>query len=163
MDFVDNQLDPSTGTIVARAEIPNPDLTLAPGLFARLRLVGSGKFQAVLIPDAAIGSDQSQKFVYVVDGENRAQYRQIKTAALIDGMRVVREGLTTEEWVVTSGIQRVKPGQPVDAERKALQPPPATPAATPAATPPATPPATPTPTAPATPTSPEAKPDSSGK
>ncbi|HXC51403.1 MAG TPA: efflux RND transporter periplasmic adaptor subunit [Candidatus Limnocylindrales bacterium] len=136
MDFVDNQLDPSTGTMVARAELPNPDLRLAPGLFARLRLIGSGKFQAVQIPDEAIVSDQSQKFVWVVDNENRAQYRKIQAGVLIDGLRVVRDGLSTDDWVITSGIQRVKSGQPVDPERQKIEPAPS-PAA--AAAPPAQP------------------------
>ena len=117
MDFVDNQIDPSTGTVVARAELPNPDLTLSPGLFARLRLIGSGKFPAVLIPDEAITTDQSKKFIYVVDPDNRAQYRQISTGVVIDGLRVIRDGLTTDDWVITSGVQRAKPGQPVDPQR----------------------------------------------
>src|SRR5881397_1239555 len=69
MDFVDNQVDRGTGTIVGRALLPNPDLSLIPGLFARLRLPGSGQYRAILLPDEAIGSDQSQKFVYLVDGE----------------------------------------------------------------------------------------------
>src|SRR5262249_52607192 len=67
MDFVDNQLDRGTGTIVGRAVLPNPDLTLTPGLFGRLRLPGSGAYQAILLPDEAVGTDQSQKFVFVVD------------------------------------------------------------------------------------------------
>jgi RND family efflux transporter MFP subunit len=117
MDFVDNQLDRGTGTMVGRALIPNPDLTLAPGLFARLRLPGSGLYQAVLLPDAAIGSDQAQKFVYVVTDDGKTEYRAVKIGPLLDGLRVVRDGLTPEEWVVVSGVQRLRPGQPVDAQR----------------------------------------------
>jgi RND family efflux transporter MFP subunit len=117
MDFVDNQLDRGTGTIVGRALIPNPDLTLTPGLFARLRLPGSGLYSAVLLPDEAIGSDQSQKFVYVVADDGKVEYRAVKIGPLIDGLRVVRDGVTAEEWVVVSGVQRVRPGQPVDAQR----------------------------------------------
>jgi len=119
MDFVDNQLDRGTGTIVGRALIPNPDLTLAPGLFARLRLPGSGLYQAVLLPDEAIGSDQSQKFVYVVTDDGKIEYRAVKIGPLIDGLRVVRDGVTPAEWIVVSGVQRVRPGQPVDAQRDA--------------------------------------------
>src|SRR5258705_271906 len=78
MDFVDHQVDRGTGTIVGRALLPNPDLSLLPGLFARLRLPGSGQYRAILVPDEAIGSDQSQKFVYVVDGEEKAQYATLK-------------------------------------------------------------------------------------
>ena len=117
MDFVDNQVDRGTGTIVGRALLPNPDLSLIPGLFARLRLPGSGQYRAILVPDDAIASDQSQKLVWVVDGENKAQYRPVKIGPLIDGLRVVREGLTPDDWVVVAGLQRVRPGLVVDAQR----------------------------------------------
>ena len=120
MDFVDNQLDRGTGTIVGRAVLPNTDLMLAPGLFARLQLPGSGRYRATLMSDEAIGTDQSQKFVYVVDAEGTAHYRTVKVGPLIDGLRVVREGLSPEEWLVVAGIQRVKPGAKVDAQRAAL-------------------------------------------
>ncbi len=125
MDFVDNQLDRGTGTIIGRAVLPNPDLMLAPGLFARLRLPGSGSYRAILISDEAIGNDQSQKFVYVVDADGTARYRSIKIGPLIDGLRVVREGLGPEDWIVVAGLQRVKPGAKVDAERGTMPPPPA--------------------------------------
>ena len=117
MDFVDNQVDRGTGTIVGRAVLPNPDLSLIPGLFARLQLPGSGQYRAILVPDEAIASDQSQKLVWVVDGENKAQYRPVKIGPLIDGLRVVREGVSEDDWVVVAGLQRVRPGQPVDPER----------------------------------------------
>jgi len=117
MDFVDNQVDRGTGTIVGRALLPNPDLSLIPGLFARLRLPGSGQYQAILLPDEAIGSDQSQKFVYVVDGDSKAQYRTVKIGPLVDGLRVIREGVKPEEWVVVAGLQRTRPGFQVDAQR----------------------------------------------
>ena len=117
MDFVDNQVDRGTGTIVGRALLPNPDLSLIPGLFARLRLPGSGQYQATLLPDEAISSDQSQKFVYVVDGDSKAQYRTVKIGPLVDGLRVIREGVTPEEWVVVAGLQRTRPGFQVDAQR----------------------------------------------
>jgi RND family efflux transporter MFP subunit len=137
MDFVDNQVDRGTGTIVGRAVLPNPDLSLLPGLFARLQLPGSGQYRAILIPDEAIGSDQAQKFVYVVDAESKAQYRTVKIGPLIDGLRVVREGIGPEDRVIVAGIQRVRPGVVVDA-----QPVPAAPAvATAAPTTPTVPPA----------------------
>jgi RND family efflux transporter MFP subunit len=120
MDFVDNQIDRGTGTIIGRALLPNPDLSLIPGLFARLQLPGSGQYRAILVPDEAIGSDQSQKFVYVVDGDSKAQYRTVKTGPLVDGLRVVREGVTPEDWVVVAGLQRVRPGAKVDAERETI-------------------------------------------
>ena len=124
MDFVDNQVDRGTGTIVGRALLPNPDLSLIPGLFARLRLPGSGQYRAILLPDEAIGSDQSQKFVYLVDGESKAQYRTVKIGPLVDGLRVVREGVTPEDWVVVAGLQRVRPGLVVDAQRETNPSPP---------------------------------------
>ena len=110
MDFVDNQIDRGTGTIVGRALLPNPDLSLLPGLFARLQLPGSGKYRAILIPDEAVGTDQSQRFVWVVDAENKVQYRTVKIGPMIDGLRVVREGLAPEDRLVVAGIQRVRPG-----------------------------------------------------
>jgi RND family efflux transporter MFP subunit len=120
MDFVDNQLDRGTGTIVARAVLPNPDLMLAPGLFARLRLPGSGQYRAILLSDEAIGSDQAQKFVYVVDADGTARYRTVKIGPLVDGLRVIREGVTPDDWVVVAGLQRIKPNGKVDAERSAI-------------------------------------------
>jgi len=115
MDFVDNRLDPNTGTMVGRAVLPNPDLRLSPGLFARLRLIGSSEYRAILIPDAALLSDQSQKFVYVIDADNHAQYRVVTTGPLIDGLRVVRTGLSVADRIVIGGIQRVHPGALVEA------------------------------------------------
>src|SRR5438093_7200911 len=120
MDFVDNQVDRGTGTIVGRALLPNADLSLIPGLFARLRLPGSGRYRAILLPDEAIGSDQSQKFVYLVDGDSKAQYRTVKIGPLVDGLRVVREGVGPEDWVVVAGLQRVRPGLNVDAQRETI-------------------------------------------
>ncbi len=125
MDFVDNQVDRGTGTIVGRALLPNSDLSLLPGLFARLRLPGSGQYQAILVPDEAIGSDQSQKFVFLVDGESKAQYRTVKIGPLVDGLRVVREGVGPEDRVIVAGLQRVRPGLKVDAQQEAIPPPPA--------------------------------------
>lgn len=114
MDFVDNRLDPDTGTIIGRAVIDNPDLQWSPGLFARLRLIGSGDYPALLIPDEAIGTDQSRKFVYVVDAGDVAQYRVVDIGPIVDGLRVVRSGLDAGERVIVGGVQRARPGQPVD-------------------------------------------------
>jgi RND family efflux transporter MFP subunit len=138
MDFVDNQFDRGTGTMVGRAIIANADLLLSPGLFARLRLPGSGPYGAVVIPDEAVGNDQSQKFVWVVDDENKAAIRYIKTGPLLDGARVVRDGLTRQDWVIVAGTQRVRPDALVDPHRvdnSKLLPPEARGAATPASPP----------------------------
>jgi RND family efflux transporter MFP subunit len=120
MDFVDNQVDRGTGTIVGRAVLPNSDLSLTPGLFARLRLPGSGRYRATLLPDEAIASDQSQKYVFVVDQERKARYQPVKIGPLVDGLRVVREGVAAEDWVVVAGLQRARPGLVVDAQRDTI-------------------------------------------
>jgi len=116
VDFVDNKLDPTTGTVRCRAVIDNPDRTLGPGFFARLRLPGSGKYSALLLPDRALGSDQSQKFVYVVNAEQKVEFRLVSVGPMIDGLRVVKSGLKPEERVIVEGLIRVRPGIPVQAK-----------------------------------------------
>ena len=114
MDFVDNQLDPRTGTMRGRAVFANPDLALTPGLFARVRLLGSGRHQALLLPDEAIGTDQSDRFVLVVDGQGRVESRIVEPGPLIEGLRVVRSGLAPEDRVVIRGLQSVESGSTVE-------------------------------------------------
>lgn len=116
VDFVDNKVDPTTGTVRCRGVIPNPDRSLGPGFFARLRLPGSGKYQALLLPDRAFGSDQAQKFVYVVNAEKKVEFRPVKIGPIIDGLRVVTSGLKNGEQVIVEGLMRVRPGIPVDAK-----------------------------------------------
>jgi RND family efflux transporter MFP subunit len=118
--FVDNQVDPRTGTIRARAEFDNADGYLTPGLFARVKLLGKSSYRAVLVDDRAIGTDQNQKFVYVVDADNKVSYRSVKVGRLDDGLRIVLEGLTPGEHVVVNGLQRVHPGDVVAPERVAM-------------------------------------------
>lgn len=108
MDFVDNIIDPSTGTILGRAIVPNPDKIIYPGLFGRARLVGSGEYEAILIPDTSINTDQSRKFVYIVDQENKAKRAYIELGPMREsGFYVVRSGLKGDERVVIRGIQRI--------------------------------------------------------
>ena len=121
MDFVDNQFDVGTGTMIGRALIPNTDHLLAPGMFARIRLPGSGRHQAVLVPDEAIGTDLDQKFVWVVDGENHAQYRRVTLGPRHDGLRIVREGVGGDDRVVIAGIQRVHQGSTVTPEERPIE------------------------------------------
>src|SRR5690606_1685999 len=97
IDFVDNALDPTTGTIRARAVFPNPDKLMAPGFFARVRVPGSGPYKALLVPDRAIADDQGTSFVWVLDENNVATYRKVITGPLLDGLRVIRDGLAPEE------------------------------------------------------------------
>ena len=120
MVFVDNQVDPRTGTIRARASFENKDGFLTPGLFARVKLLGHNSYHAVLVDDRAIGTDQSQKFVYVVDAENKVAYRPVKVGRLSDGLRIVQQGLQPGETVVVNGMQRIRPGVVVATERVAM-------------------------------------------
>ena len=116
MDFVDNRIDPTTGTMRARGVFSNADHGLSPGFFARIRIPGSGKYPALLIPDRALGSDQSQKFIYVVNAEKKVEFRPVKIGPMIDGLRVVKEGLKPGEPVIVEGLLRVRPGVVVDAK-----------------------------------------------
>src|SRR5690606_9318586 len=120
MTFVDNQVDPRTGTIRARAAFDNKDGYLTPGLFARVKLLGHNSHPAVLVDDRAIGTDQSQKFVYVVDSDNKVSYRTVKVGRLTDGLRIVQEGLEPGENVIVNGLQRVRPGVVVAPEKVAM-------------------------------------------
>jgi multidrug efflux system membrane fusion protein len=116
MDFVDNRVDPTTGTLRARGVFPNADHSLSPGFFARLRIPGSGKYTALLLPDRALGSDQAQKFVYVVNAERKVEFRPVKVGPMIDGLRVVKGGLKPGEQVIVEGLLRVRPGVVVEAK-----------------------------------------------
>jgi len=116
MDFVENAIDEQTSTIQGRAIFPNPGLQLTPGLFARVRLPGSGRYDAVLIPDLSIITDQSNKFVNVVKPDGTVDYRKVTLGPIVDGLRVIRDGLKAGENVVTRGLQRVHAGVQVDAK-----------------------------------------------
>ena len=107
MDFVDNQIDPATGTIQGRALISNPDGYLIPGLFARVRLLGSGEYDALLIHEAAVLTDQDRKFVYVVGADNAAVRRDIVLGREIEGLRVVESGLEPGERIVVNGVRKI--------------------------------------------------------
>jgi multidrug efflux system membrane fusion protein len=120
MVFVDNELDPSTGTIRGRARLDNHDRLFTPGLFARVKLLGRDQYQAVLINDSAVGTDQTVKYVFVVGADNKVQYRPVQLGPIVDGLRVVRGGLSAGESIVVNGLQRVRPGMPVHPERVAM-------------------------------------------
>ncbi|WP_129781198.1 efflux RND transporter periplasmic adaptor subunit [Peristeroidobacter soli] len=120
MTFVDNQVDPRTGTIRARASFDNKDGYLTPGLFARVKLLGQSSRKLVLVDDRAVGTDQSQKFVYVLDGDNKVAYRTVKVGRLTDGLRIIEDGLQPGENVVVNGLQRVHPGVVVAPEKVAM-------------------------------------------
>jgi RND family efflux transporter MFP subunit len=110
VDFVDNQLNPQTGTIRARAVLDNKDGRFTPGLFARVQLLAGGEYSAILIEDRAVNTDQSQKYVLVVGANNTVEYRKVKLGRVVEGLRIVREGLKAGDVVVVNGAQRVHPG-----------------------------------------------------
>ena len=115
LQFLDNQLDPSTGTINGRAVFRNADRRLTPGLFVRLRLPGTASYSGVLVEDRAVGTDLDRRFVFVVDKDRKIESRAVTLGPVIDGLRVVRNGLAAGELVVVNGLQRVRPGVQVNA------------------------------------------------
>ena len=117
VDFVDNQLNPQTGTIRARAVLQNKEGQFTPGLFARVQLLGSGEYSAILIDDRAVNTDQSQKYVLLLGANNQIEYRKVKLGRVIDGLRVVREGLKAGDVIIVNGAQRVHPGITVTPQR----------------------------------------------
>jgi RND family efflux transporter MFP subunit len=118
--FLDNELDPNTGTIHARGLFENKDRRFTPGLFARVKLIGSGQYDALLINDSAVGTDQSVKFVLKVGADSKIEYTPVKLGPIIDGLRVVREGLKAGDVIVVKGLQMVRPGMPVTPELVAM-------------------------------------------
>jgi multidrug efflux system membrane fusion protein len=123
VDFIDNQVDATTGTIRARAALPNPDGRYTPGLFARVRLVGGEDHDSVLIEDRAVGTDLSKKFVLTLAKDNHIEYRLVELGPEINGLRVVTQGLAPNELIVVNGLQHVRPGQSVAATRVAMRDP----------------------------------------
>jgi RND family efflux transporter MFP subunit len=115
MNFVDNALNPKTGTIRGRAIFDNKDGLLTPGFFGRLRLFG-GQREALLVPDAAIASDQASKIVFTVAGDGTVGTKRVELGPLVDGLRVIRSGLAPTDRIVIDGLQRSRPGQKVTAE-----------------------------------------------
>jgi membrane fusion protein, multidrug efflux system len=113
MDFIDNRLDVSTGTLRSRAVIPNKDLSILPGQFGRVRLIGSSPYEALLLPDTAVATDQSRKIVFVVKEDNTVEARPVVLGPLDEGLRVIREGLKPEDRVIVDGLQRARVGAKV--------------------------------------------------
>jgi len=120
LDFLENRLDHGTGTLRARAVLPNKDRFFSPGMFARVRLQGSPEYTALLLPDEAIGTDQATRFVYVVGDDNIPVRRTVELGPMDDGLRVVRKGLNPDDWVILRGQQRVRPGDPIEPRRMPL-------------------------------------------
>jgi multidrug efflux system membrane fusion protein len=114
LDFLDNQVNPRTGTIRGRAVFDNRDGRFTPGLYARLKLVGSSTYAAALIKDEAVGTDLGKKFVLVLGDKNTVDYRAIELGPKLEGLRIVRSGLSKGEKIVVNGLQRAMPGATVD-------------------------------------------------
>src|ERR1700694_2527223 len=113
MDFIDHRLDVSTGTLRSRAVIPNKDLSILPGQFGRVRLIGSAPYEALLLPDTAIATDPSRKIVFVVKDDNTVEAKPVTLGPLDEGLRVIREGLKAEDRVIVDGLQRARVGAKV--------------------------------------------------
>ena len=132
IDFVDNRVDPATGTMRVRAVLRNEDGLFSPGFFVRVKLAVGEPTPTLLVTERAIGTDQGRKYVLVVNDKNAVEYREVQLGPLADGLRAVAGGLTAGEWVIVNGIQRARPGitvapQRVAMEPKAPAPPPASP------------------------------------
>jgi RND family efflux transporter MFP subunit len=119
MDFVDNVIDKTSGTIRGRAVFTNTEEMFTPGMFARVRVPGSPAYPALLIPDAAIASEQARKYVLVIDGENTAQQRYVTTGQLVGNLRVIKDGLKPEDRLIVNGLMRARPGAKVTPEEQA--------------------------------------------
>jgi len=115
MDFVDNALDTSSGTIRGRAVVANPDHFLTPGMFGHMRLLGSGSYSALLVPDRAVLPDQERQVVYVVDAQGVAHLKPVEPGPIVNGLRVIRSGVAANDRVIIDGVQRAQGGKPVDA------------------------------------------------
>ena len=122
VDFVDNRLNPETGTIRARAVFSNKERLFTPGLFGRLKLVGSGKYRALLVQDRAVGTDQDKKFVLVLKPDTTVEYRVVEPGRTVEGLRIIKSGVKEGERVVINGLQRVRPGMKVTPKIEPMAP-----------------------------------------
>ncbi|GLS26483.1 efflux RND transporter periplasmic adaptor subunit [Marinibactrum halimedae] len=120
IDFVDNQIDPQSGTIRARAVFDKPKAGVIPGLFARIRIAASASYNGILIDDKAIGTDLNSKYVLVMDENNTVQYRAVTLGDRLGELRLIQKGLEKGEVIVVNGLQRVRPGTPVTPERSPM-------------------------------------------
>src|SRR3954468_19350558 len=119
MDFVDNVIERASGTIRGRAVFPNPGGALTPGMFGRVRVPASSPYEALLLPDAAIGSEQVRKFVFVVDGENVARMLYVTLGQLVGDLRVIKDGVAADDRVIFNGLKRARPGAKVTPQEQA--------------------------------------------
>jgi RND family efflux transporter MFP subunit len=125
LDYVSPSLNQSTGTLAVRGVLPNPDRTLLPGMFVRVRVPYDEQKSALLVPDTALGSDQAGRYVLVVNGDNVVEQRKVQIGPLDGGLRVIESGLKGDDRVVVAGLLRAIPGQKVDPQLQKIEPPPA--------------------------------------
>ena len=116
MSFIDNRIDQNTGSLRVRAVFDNPHQLFQPGLFARVRLAGSGKYKAILLPDMAVAADQSNRFVFVVADDGSVATKPVELGPMIDGLRVIRKGVLPSDTVIVNGLQRARSGIKVKPE-----------------------------------------------
>lgn len=121
MDFVDNVVDRRSGTIRGRAVVQNPDGFLTPGMFGRMRLLGSGRYKALLVPDTSIVTDQTRRLVMTLARNGRTVPKPVELGPLIDGLRIVRAGLARDDQVIIAGLQRVRPGDVATGKRGVIR------------------------------------------
>jgi RND family efflux transporter MFP subunit len=126
MVFLDNAVDPDSGTIRARAVVANPTHFLTPGMYGRARLLGSGRYQAMLVPDSALVTDQTRRLVYVIGQGNKILARPVEVGAKVEGLRIIRAGLAPTERVVLDGLGRIRPGMQVKPLKGEIKPSPGT-------------------------------------
>jgi RND family efflux transporter MFP subunit len=123
MDFVDNVIDRSSGTIRGRAQFANPDRIMTPGMFARVRIAGTAPYEALLVPDAAIGSEQARKFVFVVGPDDVVATKYVTLGQVVDDLRVIKSGVEPNDRVVVNGLARARSGQKVTPQEQSAAPP----------------------------------------
>jgi multidrug efflux system membrane fusion protein len=122
LDFAENRIDNATGTMRVRARFPNADGILQPGMFGRINVPGSLPHSGVLVPDEAIGADQDRRIVFLVDEAGMVSAKPVRTGPLLDGYRVIREGLTGDETIIVNGLMHARPGTKVKVEMVTLPP-----------------------------------------
>ena len=123
MDFVDNVIDRSSGTIRGRAVFSNPDGVFTPGMFGRVRVPGSPSYAALLVPDAAIGTEQTRKYVLTVDADNTVRMKYVTLGQIFDNLRAIKSGVEEDDRVIVNGLMRARPNQKVTPQEEGAQPP----------------------------------------
>jgi RND family efflux transporter MFP subunit len=124
LDYISPSLNQSTGTLAVRGVLPNPDRALLPGFFVRIRIPFDEQNNALLVPDASLGSDQAGRYLLVVNGDNVVEQRKVQIGQLDGGLRVIESGLKGDDKVVVAGLLRAIPGQKVDPQQQKIEPPP---------------------------------------